>query len=83
MTDLGGLDPKTSAYRVLCHLTFRGGVMKPAEIAKVLGENGSTVRARLSELRKLGLVDQKPDGYASKVQPYDIVMKIYADLGKE
>jgi DNA-binding IclR family transcriptional regulator len=64
---LDALEPQTSAYKILCHLAFNGAILKPAEIAIALGENGSTVRARLSELKKNGLVDQKPEGYLSLV----------------
>ncbi len=79
---LDELEPETSAYKILCHLAFRGSVLKPQEIAVELGENGSTVRARLAELKKQGLVDAKPEGYFSVVSPYDIIMKLYRDLGK-
>jgi Mn-dependent DtxR family transcriptional regulator len=51
--------------------------MKPSEIATRLGENSSTVRARLSELRKKGLVENTPSGYISCVSTYDILMKLY------
>jgi len=78
---LESLDPKTTAYKVLCLLSFKGTVYKPAEIAALLKENGSTVRARLAELKKQGLVDQKSDGYFSLVSPYDFIIKIYNDLG--
>ena len=74
------LDPKTSAYKVLCHLAFTGKMLKPAEIASALGENGSTVRARLTELKKNGLIDQGSEGYISLISPYDLIMKIYKDL---
>ena len=79
---LDELEPETSAYKILCHLAFRGSVLKPQEIAAELGENGSTVRARLAELKKQGLVEAKPEGYYSVVSPYDIIMKLYRDLGK-
>jgi len=39
---LDELVPETSAYKILCHLAFRGSVLKPQEIAEELGENGST-----------------------------------------
>lgn len=77
---LDTLEPQTSAYKILCHLAFKGTILKPAEIATALRENGSTVRARLSELKKNGLVDQRPEGYLSLVSPYDIILKIYRDL---
>jgi len=77
---LDQLDVETSAYKILCHLAFRGTVLKPQEIAEALRENGSTVRARLVELRKEGLVESRPDGYSSLVTPYDLIMKVYRDL---
>ncbi len=80
---LDQLEPETSAYKILCHLAFRGSVLKPQEIAETLGENGSTVRARLAELKKQGLVDSKPEGYVAIVTPYDLIMKLYRDMGKK
>ncbi len=71
-----------AAYKILCHLAFRGNVLKPQEIAEVLRENGSSVRARLAELKKQGLVEARPDGYIAAVTPYDLIMKVYRDLGK-
>ena len=79
---LDELEPATSAYKILCHLAFRGSVLKPQEIAQELGENGSTVRARLAELKKQGLVESKTEGYYAIVSPYDIIIKLYRDLGK-
>jgi len=79
---LDQLEVETSAYKILCHLAFRGSVLKPQEIAGALGENGSTVRARLAELKKQGLVEARPDGYVSAVTPYDLIMKVYRDLSR-
>ncbi len=73
---LAQLDPKTSAFKVLVYLTFKDRPMKPLEITKGLGINGSTVRARLAELRKKGLVESVSDGYISQVTSYDILMKL-------
>lgn len=73
---LADLDPKTSAFKVMVYLTFKDRPMKPMEIARGLGENGSTVRARLAELRKNGLVESVSDGYVSRVTSYDILMKL-------
>ena len=73
---LAQLDPKTSAFKVLVHLTFKDRPMKPLEISKRLGVNGSTVRARLAELKKNGLVESLTDGYVSRVTSYDILMKL-------
>jgi DNA-binding IclR family transcriptional regulator len=79
---LDEIEPKTSAYKILCHLAFRGSVLKPQEIAEELGENGSTVRARLAELKKQGLVEARPEGYIAIATPYDLIMKLYRDLEK-
>jgi Mn-dependent DtxR family transcriptional regulator len=79
---LDQLEPDTSAYKIICHLAFRGSVLKPQEIAEALRENGSTVRARLAELKKQGLVDIHPEGYATVVTPYDLIMKLYRDFGR-
>ena len=80
---LDQLEPETSAYKILCHLAFRGSILKPQEIAEELGENGSTVRARLAELKKQGLVEARPEGYIAIVRPYDLIMKLYRDLGRK
>lgn len=74
--NLEDLDPKTSAFKVLVYLTFKDKPLKPLEITNGLGEKGSTVRARLAELRKNGLVESTSDGYISKVTSYDILMKL-------
>jgi DNA-binding IclR family transcriptional regulator len=80
---LDQIEPETSAYKILCHLAFRGSTLKPQEIAEALGENGSTVRARLAELKKQGLVEARPEGYIAVVTPYDLIMKLYRDLGRK
>ena len=80
---LDQIEPETSAYKILCHLAFRGSVLKPQVIAKELGENGSTVRARLAELKKQGLVEAKPEGYVAVVTPYDLIIKLYRDMDRK
>ncbi len=80
---LDEIEPETSAYKILCHLAFRGSVLKPQEIAGELGENGSTVRARLAELKKQGLVEVRPEGYVAIVTPYDLIMKLYRDMDRK
>jgi Mn-dependent DtxR family transcriptional regulator len=74
---LAEIDPSTSAFKILVFLTFKDHPMKPIDIAKGLGEKGSTVRARLAELNKSGLVDNTNDGYVSNLTSYDILMKLY------
>jgi DNA-binding IclR family transcriptional regulator len=80
---LDQLEPATSAYKILCHLAFRGSVLKPQEIAEELRENGSTVRARLAELKKQGLVEAKTEGYIAIVTPYDLILKLYRDMERK
>ena len=74
---LAEIDPSTSAFKILVYLTFKDKPMKPIEISKGLGENGSTVRARLAELNKRGLVDNTNDGYITKLTSYDILMRLF------
>ena len=74
---LAEIDPSTSAFKILVYLTFKDKPMKPIEISKGLGENGSTVRARLAELNKRGLVDNTNDGYISNLTSYDILMRLF------
>jgi Mn-dependent DtxR family transcriptional regulator len=71
------IDPKTSAFKILVYLTFKDKPMKPIEIAKGLGEKGSTVRARLAELNKIGLVNNTKDGYITNLTSYDILMRLF------
>jgi len=74
---LDELDPETSAFKILVHLTFRGQAMKPIDISRELGENSSSVRARLAELKRDGLVDSRGDGYVALITAYDVLMKLY------
>jgi len=74
---LDDLDPETSAFKILVHLTFRGQPLKPIDISRELGENNSSVRARLAELKRDGLVDSRGDGYVALTTTYDILMKLY------
>lgn len=77
---LAEIDPKTSAFKILAYLTFKDKPMKPIEIAQGLNEKGSSVRARLAELKQNGLVESTSDGYVAVPTSYDILMKIYRDL---
>ena len=80
---LDDLKLDTSAFRILCYLSFKDVPMKPGEIAREIEQNPSTVRARLTELKNKGLVVSKPQGYVSTLVPYDILMKLYRDIKKE
>jgi Mn-dependent DtxR family transcriptional regulator len=74
---LAKIEPNTSAFKILVFLTFKDHPVKPIDIAKRLGVNSSTVRARLAELNKIGLVKNTNDGYISNITSYDILMKLY------
>jgi len=74
---LAEIDPNTSAFKILVYLTFKDQPMKPIEIARGLGENSSTVRARLAELSKGGLVNNTNEGYVSNLTSYDILIRLY------
>ena len=80
---LDDLKLDTSAFQILCYLSFKDAPKKPGEIASEIGQNPSTVRARLTELKNKDLVVSKPHGYISKVNPYDILMKLYRDIKKK
>jgi DNA-binding transcriptional ArsR family regulator len=71
---------ETTAFKILCFLAFKDGHFKPSMISEAIGENPSTVRARLAELKNAGLVIASPDGYMSTLNPYDILMKLYLDI---
>ena len=71
---------ETSAFKILCFLAFKESHFKPSMIAESIGENPSTVRARLAELKNSGLVMAGPDGYKSVLNPYDILMKLFGEI---
>ena len=71
------LDPETSAFKILVYLTFKDRPMKPIDISRALGENSSSVRARLAELKKTGLVDNTGEGYVASTTSYDVLMKLF------
>ena len=76
-SELNELDPKTTAFKILCYLTFKDTPLKPQNIARGLNINSSTVRARLAELKKKGLVTSTNEGYRSAPTSYDILMKLF------
>ncbi len=78
--DLDELGLETSAFKILCYLSFKEAPLKPSEIAEGMGVRASTTRARLTELKKAGLVSSTSDGYVSNLTPYDILMKLYRDI---
>ena len=83
---LKGLDElglETSAFKVLVYLSFREAPLRPSEIAEGVRGRSSTIRARLTELKKAGLVSATSDGYISNLTPYDILMKLYREIKEE
>ena len=80
---LDALKLETSAFKVLCFLAFKDGAYKPNQIAKEIGEKPSTVRARLTELKKQGLVAPAEGGYTTAITPYDILMKLYRNIDRK
>lgn len=71
------LDPETSAFKILVYLTFKDTPMKPITIARALGENSSSVRARLAELKQKELVENTGEGYVASTTSYDVLMKLF------
>jgi len=80
---LDALKLGTSAFKVLCFLAFKDNAYKPNQIAKEISEKPSTVRARLTELKKLGLVVPAEGGYTTAITPYDILMKFYRNINSK
>lgn len=83
MKKLDELGLGSSAFKVLCFLSFNDKALKPLEIAERISEKPSTVRARLTELKEYDLISATPEGYVSKLNQYDILMKLYKDIKKE
>jgi predicted transcriptional regulator len=71
------LDPETLAFKVLVYLTFKDRPMKPIEISRALGENSSSVRARIAELKQTELVENTGEGYVASTTSYDVLMKLF------
>jgi Mn-dependent DtxR family transcriptional regulator len=77
LSKLEEIDPETLAFKLLIFLTFKDEAMRPVDISNALEEKGSSVRARLAELKQEGLVESTNDGYISNVTSYDILMKLF------
>ena len=75
-----GLSLSSIAFRVLCYLTFYGNPSRPKDIAERLKLSPVSVRARLSELNKKGLVKAAPEGYTSTVEYYDVIRRFFDEL---
>lgn len=59
-------EAKTAKERILEFLKSQNRPLMPKEIAKMTGINYSTVRARLHDLKKEGLVERTPEGWIAK-----------------
>lgn len=59
-------EAKTAKERILEFLKQQNKPLMPKEIAKLTGINYSTVRARLHDLKKEGLVERVPEGWIAK-----------------
>lgn len=73
----------TSSFKILCHLAFSQRNQKPGEISQELDMKPGTVRARLSELKEMGLVSSEGEGYVSNATPYEIIIRIYEEIKDE
>lgn len=80
---LAEMDPETLAFKIITFLTFKDEPMRPIDIARELKEKGSSVRARLAELKQDNLVESTGDGYLSNLTSYDILMKLFRGLNIE
>jgi Mn-dependent DtxR family transcriptional regulator len=80
---LAEMDPETLAFKIITFLTFKDEAMRPIDIARELNEKGSSVRARLAELKQDNLVESTGEGYISKMTSYDILMKLFRQLSIE
>ena len=74
---LAEMDPETLAFKIMTFLTFKDEPMRPIDISRELNEKGSSVRARLAELKKDNLVESTGEGYISKMTSYEILMKLF------
>jgi DNA-binding MarR family transcriptional regulator len=75
---LNDLSPKSSQFRVLLYLAFKGPA-SPSIIAEETGISPGTVRPALRALLSKKYVTQERDGsYKSKIAFTDIVSDIYA-----
>lgn len=80
---LDSLGLETSAFKILCYLTFSEKQIKPAEISQRLNMKPGTVRARLSELKEAKLLSMDGEGYVSNLSAYDIIVRVYNQTRKD
>jgi DNA-binding IclR family transcriptional regulator len=72
------LSPKTSQFKVLVFLSFRGTSL-PSEISKETKIPAGTVRPALRTLLEKGYVKQKADGSYFSLVPFpEIVSHLYS-----
>lgn len=75
---LGELSPRTSIFKVLTYLSFKGASL-PWQIADETGIPRGTVRPVLRNLLEKGFVTQQVDGaYRSRIAFTDIISDLYA-----
>mgnify|MGYP001772530489 CR=1 FL=1 len=60
------MEPESIKDRLVRFLREQNAPLSPKEISRLTGINYNTVRARLSELRRMGLVEKTPDGWVAK-----------------
>ncbi|ADV64596.1 helix-turn-helix, type 11 domain protein [Desulfurococcus mucosus DSM 2162] len=56
-------EQRTVKERLVEFLGSQGKPLMPKEISRLTGLNYNTVRARLHDLRKEGLVERRPEGW--------------------
>jgi DNA-binding IclR family transcriptional regulator len=59
-------EQKTVKEKLLDFLGSQDKPLMPKEISRLTGLNYNTVRARLHDLRKEGLVERMPEGWIAK-----------------
>jgi DNA-binding MarR family transcriptional regulator len=79
--ELDGLRLDTVAFQVLSYITFRGGHLKPSQIADGTNMKPSTVRARLAEMKDKGLVKQIRLGGEPLRHPHETLQRYKEAIG--
>jgi len=59
-------EQKTVKERLLEFLAKQDKPLMPKEISRLTGLNYNTVRARLHDMRKEGLVERRPEGWVAR-----------------
>lgn len=80
---LGDLSPRTSQFKVLIYLAFKGPA-SPSQIAEETGISPGTVRPALRALLLKKYLTQLRDGsYQSKIAFTDIISDLYSSHAKK